>query len=116
MVGTFALVVYTYPYLSPAFAPLVLFCVGILRAIQDACLTQYLCAAFYRQTSREVKRVDSVTRSAIYTAFSEQVSRLHDFGLYEADTLSSMDVALYVSSGSKKTFNLACNMPSISNV
>ncbi|KAL7425014.1 hypothetical protein Q5752_000701 [Cryptotrichosporon argae] len=62
VLGTFGLVVYTYPYLGLAFVPLaVLF---------------YLCASFYRQTSREVKRIDSIARSGIYTSFGEQLSGL----------------------------------------
>ena len=62
VVGTFALVVYAYPWLGLVFIPL-----GF---------TFYVAASYYRMTSREVKRVDSLARSAIYASFGEQLSGL----------------------------------------
>lgn len=62
VVGTFALVVYTFPYLGLIFIPLA--------------VLYYLAATYYRKTSREVKRVDSISRSAIYQSFGEQLSGL----------------------------------------
>lgn len=62
VVGTFALVVYAYPWLGLVFIPL-----GV---------TFYIAASYYRMTSREVKRVDSLARSAIYASFGEQLSGL----------------------------------------
>ncbi|ORX37805.1 P-loop containing nucleoside triphosphate hydrolase protein [Kockovaella imperatae] len=58
--GTFALVVYAYPWLGLAFIPLLFYF--------------YISATYYRQTSREVKRVDSNLRSHVYSSFAEQVS------------------------------------------
>ncbi|WVQ85784.1 hypothetical protein IAT38_007951 [Cryptococcus sp. DSM 104549] len=58
--GTFGLILYTYPWLGLAFIPLSGFF--------------YLCGTYYRQTSREVKRIDSITRSNIYSSFGEQLA------------------------------------------
>ena len=62
VVGTFALVIYAFPYLGLMFIPL-----GILY---------YICASYYRTTSREVKRVDSILRSFVYSSFGEQLAGL----------------------------------------
>jgi ATP-binding cassette subfamily C (CFTR/MRP) protein 1 len=71
VLGTFALVTYTLPWLSLAFIPLVLFFVS--RVEPTELRHQYISAAFYRQTSRELKRLDSILRSHIYSSFGEQV-------------------------------------------
>ena len=81
--GTFGLVLYVYPYLGLAFIPLTFFFVSIIsgtssvdpRKARVPGSRQYLCASFYRQTSREIKRVDSISRSFIYSSFGEQVSQ-----------------------------------------
>lgn len=39
-----------------------------------ALLIQYLATAFYRKSSREIKRVESLVRSHVYSSFAEQVS------------------------------------------
>jgi ABC-type multidrug transport system fused ATPase/permease subunit len=62
VVGTFALVVYSFPYLGLVFIPM-----GFLY---------YWLAAYYRATSREIKRVDSLLRSYVYSSFGEQLSGL----------------------------------------
>ena len=62
VVGTFGLVVYSFPWLALVFPPL-----GFLY---------YCCAAYYRMSSREVKRVDSILRSGIYGSFGEQLAGL----------------------------------------
>ncbi|EIW71607.1 hypothetical protein TREMEDRAFT_27765 [Tremella mesenterica DSM 1558] len=62
VVGTFALIIYTYPYLGLAFIPLLFFF--------------YLCASYYRKTSRELKRLDSLLRSHVYSAVGEQLAGL----------------------------------------
>ncbi|WVW81052.1 hypothetical protein I302_103043 [Kwoniella bestiolae CBS 10118] len=61
-VGSFGLILYTYPWLDIAFIPL--------------CLFYWLCGGYYRQTSREIKRIDSITRSQIYSSFGEQLAGL----------------------------------------
>ncbi|WWC92110.1 uncharacterized protein L201_007064 [Kwoniella dendrophila CBS 6074] len=61
-VGTFGLILYTYPWLGIAFIPL--------------CLFYWICGSYYRQTSREIKRIDSITRSNIYSSFGEQLTGL----------------------------------------
>lgn len=57
--GTVALVFYTYAYLGIIFAPMLL----IYFALASLC----------RPTSRQLKRIDSTTRSFIYTHFGEQL-------------------------------------------
>lgn len=39
---------------------------------------QYITAIFYRQSSRELKRLDSILRSPVYAAFGEQVGNACD--------------------------------------
>ena len=62
VVGTFALVIYSFPWLGLMFIPL--------------CFLYYIAASYYRMSSREVKRVDSILRSAIYGSFGEQLAGL----------------------------------------
>ncbi|KAL7422108.1 hypothetical protein Q5752_002751 [Cryptotrichosporon argae] len=62
VVGTFVLVIYSFAWLGLAFIPL-----GILF---------YFSATYYRATSREVKRIDSILRSNIYNSFGEQLAGL----------------------------------------
>jgi ABC-type multidrug transport system fused ATPase/permease subunit len=57
--GSFALVLYAYPYLGGLLFPMA--------------FLYYAIASFYRRTSRQVKRIESTTRSAILARFSEQV-------------------------------------------
>ncbi|WRT70501.1 uncharacterized protein IL334_007499 [Kwoniella shivajii] len=61
-IGTFGLILYIYPWLGISFLPLVLF--------------YWICGSYYRQTSREIKRIDSITRSQIYSSFGEQLDGL----------------------------------------
>ncbi|EAL23016.1 hypothetical protein CNBA7830 [Cryptococcus deneoformans B-3501A] len=59
-IGTFGLILYSYPWLGLAFIPLTVF--------------YYIAGSYYRQTSREIKRIDSITRSRIYSSFGEQLA------------------------------------------
>ncbi|KAK8850349.1 hypothetical protein IAR55_004267 [Kwoniella newhampshirensis] len=61
-IGTFCLILYTYPWLGLSFIPL--------------CIFYYTCGSYYRQISREVKRIDSIARSQIYSSFGEQLTGL----------------------------------------
>jgi hypothetical protein len=94
VLGTIGLVIYTFPYLGLFCIPFGAFLVRVrvLRttymniatpAFQNLTVwtvawltTQYLVSVYYRATSREVKRLDSILRGQIYTCLSEQVSSL----------------------------------------
>ncbi|KAG8979667.1 hypothetical protein FRB94_011257 [Tulasnella sp. JGI-2019a] len=84
VLGAIGLVIYTYNYLGIMFVPL-----GILY---------YGFATFYRASSREVKRLDSLLRSYIYTNFGEMLSGLASVRAYQqqeqfiAKTEHSIDV------------------------
>ncbi|CCM00202.1 uncharacterized protein FIBRA_02230 [Fibroporia radiculosa] len=70
VVGTVVLVFYTLPYLGTIFAPLLLL---------------YLIAAmFYRRTSVETKRLDSIMRSMLYSAYTECLTGLSTVRSYRA--------------------------------
>lgn len=56
ILGTVGLVFYVFPYLGIIFVPM-----GIIY---------YVVSDFYRRTSVETKRLDSVLRSILYAAFS----------------------------------------------
>ena len=56
VLGTAALVFYTFPYLGIIFVPL--------------SIMYYLTAIYYRRSSVEVKRLDSIMRSALYASYS----------------------------------------------
>lgn len=62
ILGTVALVFYTYAILGSIFVPL-----GMIY---------YAYSAFYRASSREVKRLDSLLRSFVYTAYGETLGGL----------------------------------------
>lgn len=57
--GSFALVLYAYPYLGGLLVPMA--------------VLYYVIASLYRRTSRQVKRIESTTRSVILARFSGQV-------------------------------------------
>jgi hypothetical protein len=58
VLGTVALVFYTFPYLGIIFLPL--------------SVLYLLAAVFYRRTSVETKRLDSILRSQLYSSYSGQ--------------------------------------------
>ncbi|KAK7691491.1 hypothetical protein QCA50_004890 [Cerrena zonata] len=62
VIGTVVLVFYTFPYLGIIFVPL-----GILY---------WMAAMYYRRTSVETKRIDSLMRSALYASYSEALTGL----------------------------------------
>ncbi len=80
MVGTAALVFYTFPLLGIIFVPLTIF--------------YYLFAVFYRRTSVETKRLDSLMRSALYSTYSGMLvfldSTLALMSLLSVETLTGL--------------------------
>lgn len=68
VLGTVALVFYTFPLLGIIFAPLSVLYYGV--------------ALFYRRTSVETKRLDSLMRSALYASFSEALTGLSTVRAY----------------------------------
>ena len=68
MLGTAALVFYTFPYLGIIFVPL--------------SILYYLTAIYYRRTSVETKRLDSIMRSALYSSYSETLTGLSTVRAY----------------------------------
>jgi ATP-binding cassette, subfamily C (CFTR/MRP), member 1 len=56
IIGTAGLIFYTFPYLGIIFAP--------------AIVIYYIAALYYRRTSVETKRLDSILRSSLYASFS----------------------------------------------
>ena len=56
VLGTVALVFYTFPFLGIIFAPMT--------------VIYSLFTMYYRRTSVETKRIDSLMRSILYTSFS----------------------------------------------
>ena len=55
VVGTAALVFYTFPYLGIIFVPMIIF--------------YYMAALYYRASSVETKRLDSLLRSLLYASY-----------------------------------------------
>ncbi|KAH9950728.1 multidrug resistance-associated ABC transporter [Amylocystis lapponica] len=68
VLGTVALVFYTFPYLGIIFVPLT--------------ILYYAAAVYYRRSSVETKRLDSLMRSALYAAYSETLTGLSTVRAY----------------------------------
>ncbi|KZT29756.1 multidrug resistance-associated ABC transporter [Neolentinus lepideus HHB14362 ss-1] len=68
VLGTVALVFYTFPYLGIIFLPL-----GMIY---------YLVSIYYRRSSVEIKRLDSLMRSALYASFNESLTGLPSLRAY----------------------------------
>ncbi|KAF9027711.1 multidrug resistance-associated ABC transporter [Hymenopellis radicata] len=68
MIGTVALVFYTFPYLGIIFAPMA--------------VLYYFVQVYYRRTSVETKRLDSLMRSAMYSTYSETLTGLSTIRAY----------------------------------
>ncbi|KAF7321107.1 Multidrug resistance-associated ABC transporter protein [Mycena chlorophos] len=74
VLGTVALVFYTFPYLGIIFAPML--------------VLYYIIATYYRRTSVETKRLDSVLRSGLYASYSETLTGLSTVRAYRDQTES----------------------------
>ncbi|KAI0717423.1 multidrug resistance-associated ABC transporter [Cerioporus squamosus] len=70
VVGTAGLVFYTFPYLGIIFAPMI--------------LLYYVAAVYYRRSSVEMKRLDSLLRSILYASYSETLTGLSTVRAYRA--------------------------------
>ncbi|KAJ8457503.1 hypothetical protein ONZ45_g18288 [Pleurotus djamor] len=68
VLGTAGLVFYTFPYLGILFAPMA--------------IIYYLLSIYYRRTSVETKRLDSLMRSALYASYSESLTGLSTIRAY----------------------------------
>lgn len=75
VLGTVALVFYTFPFLGILFVPL-----GILY---------YSVSVFYRRSSVETKRLDSLMRSSLYASYTEALTGLATVRAYHAQVSSS---------------------------
>ncbi|KAF8066646.1 multidrug resistance-associated ABC transporter [Lyophyllum atratum] len=70
VLGTVALVFYTFPLLGIIFAPMA--------------VLYYLVSVYYRRTSVETKRLDSLMRSSLYGSYSETLTGLSTIRAYGA--------------------------------
>ncbi|KAG6916302.1 hypothetical protein DXG01_007459 [Tephrocybe rancida] len=70
VLGTVALVFYTFPYLGIIFAPMA--------------VLYWMISVYYRSTSVETKRLDSLMRSTLYGSFSETLTGLSTIRAYRA--------------------------------
>ncbi|KZT29932.1 multidrug resistance-associated ABC transporter [Neolentinus lepideus HHB14362 ss-1] len=68
VIGTVALVFYAFPYLGIIFAPL--------------SILYYSASVYYRRTSVETKRLDSLMRSALYASYTESLTGLSTVRAY----------------------------------
>ncbi|KAI0646268.1 multidrug resistance-associated ABC transporter [Trametes meyenii] len=70
VVGTAGLVFYTFPYLGIIFVPLM--------------ILYYFAAVYYRRSSVEAKRLDSLLRSILYSSYSETLTGLSTVRAYRS--------------------------------
>ncbi|PPQ81812.1 hypothetical protein CVT25_013648 [Psilocybe cyanescens] len=77
VIGTVALVFYTFPYLGIIFAPL--------------SVLYYIVASYYRRSSVETKRLDSLMRSILYGSFTETLTGLATIRAYREQDRSIKD-------------------------
>ncbi|KAF4621625.1 hypothetical protein D9613_012586 [Agrocybe pediades] len=77
VIGTVVLVFYTFPYLGIIFAPL--------------SVLYYIVARYYRASSVETKRLDSLMRSVLYGSFSETLTGLATIRAYREQDRSIKD-------------------------
>ncbi|KAL9932849.1 hypothetical protein V8E36_008104 [Tilletia maclaganii] len=72
VLGTIGLVIYSYNWLGVMFPPLII----IYTIVQ----------AYYRRTSREAKRLDSILRSKLYASFGETLTGLASIRAFRAQS------------------------------
>ncbi|KAJ4474268.1 multidrug resistance-associated ABC transporter [Lentinula aciculospora] len=77
VLGTVALVFYTFPLLGIIFAPMTVF--------------YYFISIYYRRSSVETKRLDSLMRSALYSSYSETLTGLSTIRAYREQARSVVD-------------------------
>ncbi|RPD65442.1 multidrug resistance-associated ABC transporter [Lentinus tigrinus ALCF2SS1-7] len=70
VIGTAGLVFYTFPYLGIIFAPMI--------------VLYYVAALYYRRSSVEMKRLDSLLRSILYASYSETLTGLSTVRAYRS--------------------------------
>ncbi|KAH9920031.1 multidrug resistance-associated ABC transporter [Epithele typhae] len=70
VLGTVALVFYTFPYLGVIFVPMI--------------ILYYAAALYYRSSSVETKRLDSLLRSLLYSSYSEALTGLSTLRAYRS--------------------------------
>ncbi|KAI0701736.1 multidrug resistance-associated ABC transporter [Earliella scabrosa] len=72
VIGTAGLVFYTFPYLGILFVPMI--------------ILYYLAALYYRRSSVEMKRLDSLLRSYLYASYSETLTGLSTVRAYRSQS------------------------------
>lgn len=77
VLGTVGLVFYTFPYLGIIFAPMT--------------VLYWLVSMFYRRSSVETKRLDSLMRSALYASYSETLTGLSTIRAYREQNRAVKD-------------------------
>ncbi|KAG6830040.1 hypothetical protein H0H92_002458 [Tricholoma furcatifolium] len=77
VLGTVALVFYTFPYLGLIFVPMI--------------FLYWIISAYYRRTSVETKRLDSLMRSKLYGSYSETLTGLATIRAYGAQNKAVRD-------------------------
>jgi ABC-type multidrug transport system fused ATPase/permease subunit len=93
VIGTIGLVFYTFPYLGIIFLPL-----GILY---------YVVSIFYRRTSVETKRLDSLMRSALYASYSETLTGLATVRAYhEQVSIYALHIRIFVANLAKARYRV----------
>ncbi|KAJ7100917.1 multidrug resistance-associated ABC transporter [Mycena belliarum] len=77
VIGTIFLVFYTFPYLGIIFAPMM--------------VIYYVVSVYYRRSSVETKRLDSLMRSALYSSYSETLTGLATIRAYRGQSRAIVD-------------------------
>ncbi|KAJ7730232.1 multidrug resistance-associated ABC transporter [Mycena maculata] len=82
VIGTVVLVFYTFPYLGILFVPM--------------SILYYLVSLYYRRSSVETKRLDSLMRSSLYASYSETLTGLATIRAYreQADAIKHAEHGL----------------------